>query len=169
LAVKNAKRRPALSGKYFFLAVLAAYLLSGLFDPGKTADAFDASLQLLLSLLPLFAVIIVLTALINRFLKPKALARYLGSQSGVRGWLLALLAGIISHGPMYAWYPMLQELKTQGLGNGLITVFLYARAVKLPLLPIMVDYFGLFFTLILMLYIVLGALIQGKLVAWMRI
>jgi uncharacterized membrane protein YraQ (UPF0718 family) len=165
----SAKRRRNLSGKYFFPAVVAAYLLSGLLDPGKTADAFNASLQLLLALLPLFAAIIVLTAILNRFLKPKVLAKHLGSGSGVRGWLLALLAGIISHGPMYAWYPMLQELKKQGLGNGLIAVFLYARAVKLPLLPIMVDYFGLLFTLTLMVYIMLGALIQGKLVAWMKI
>jgi uncharacterized membrane protein YraQ (UPF0718 family) len=165
----SAKRRPALSGKYFFPAVVAAYLVSGLVDPGKTASAFEASLQLLLTLFPLFAAIIVLTALLNRFLKPKALAKHLGNESGVRGWLLALLAGIISHGPMYAWYPMLQELKKQGLGNGPIAVFLYARAVKLPLLPIMVDYFGPLFTLTLMIYIVLGALAQGKLVAWSRI
>jgi uncharacterized membrane protein YraQ (UPF0718 family) len=167
--MKQTKHRRTLSGKYFFPTVVIAYLVSGLFDSGKTADAFEASMQLLLTLLPLFAAIIVLTALLNRFLKPKALAKHLGNKSGVRGWLLALLAGIISHGPMYAWYPMLQELKKQGLGNALITVFLYARAVKLPLLPVMVDYFGLLFTLTLMFYIVLGALVQGKLVAWMKI
>lgn len=162
-------KKTRMTGKYFLGSVLALYLASGLFSPEKTAKALEASLHLLLTLLPLFAAVILLSALIGYWLRPEALARYLGAQSGIRGWGIALLAGVLSHGPMYAWYPMLSTLKNQGMGNALITVFLYARAVKLPLLPLMIDYFGVAFSLLLNAFILLGALLQGKLIAWSKI
>ncbi|MBW2688902.1 MAG: permease, partial [Deltaproteobacteria bacterium] len=91
----------------------------------------------------------------------KQIIKHLGKKSGAKGWLVALLAGVISHGPMYAWYPMIENLRSHGLRDGLIVVFFYARAIKLPLLPLMIDYFGVSFTLILSFYILIGSLIQG--------
>ncbi len=85
-----------------------------------------------------------------------------GKDSGAKGVLYALIGGIISHGPMYAWYGMLQDMRSQGLKDGLVIVFMYARAVKLPLLPFMVDLFGLLFTIIMTLYILIAAVLQGK-------
>ncbi|MDA3786163.1 MAG: permease, partial [Deltaproteobacteria bacterium] len=114
-----------------------------------------------LKVLPIFAVVIIFTALLNYALQPKQIVQHLGEKSGAKGWLLALLAGVISYGPMYAWYPMITDLRSQGLRDGLIVVFFYARAIKLPLLPLMLDYFGAPFTLVLSVYILLGAFLQG--------
>jgi ABC-type amino acid transport system permease subunit len=47
---------------------------------------------------------------------------------------------------------------------GLMAAFFYARAIKVPLLPIMVSYFGLAFTVLLSFYILVAAWIQGWLV-----
>ena len=52
-------------------------------------------------------------------------------------------------GPAYAWYTLLAGLRDQGMRRALVAVFLYARAVKLPLLPIMVHYFGVAYTVTL--------------------
>jgi hypothetical protein len=65
---------------------------------------------------------------------------------------------------MYAWFAMLQDMRSHGLKDGLIAVFMYARAVKLPLLPFMVDLFGLMFTIIMTLYILIAAVLQGKVI-----
>ena len=46
----------------------------------------------------------------------------------------------------------------------LLYTFLYSRAVKLPLLPLMIHYFGLAYTLILCLYLIIFAVINGILV-----
>jgi hypothetical protein len=48
--------------------------------------------------------------------------------------------------------------------TALTAVFLYSRAIKLPLLPLMIYYFGLPYTLILCLYLVAFAVINGILV-----
>jgi uncharacterized membrane protein YraQ (UPF0718 family) len=75
--------------------------------------------------------------------------------------VIALAAGVISHGPMYAWYPMIQDLREQGARDGLIIAFFYARAVKVALLPMMVVYFGLTFTVSLTILTLLAAWAQG--------
>ncbi len=45
--------------------------------------------------------------------------------------------------------------------SGLIAAFLYNRAIKIPLLPLMVYYFGTRFVLIFTCYIVVASIVQG--------
>lgn len=60
-------------------------------------------------------------------------------------------------------YPLLEDLRGHGMRDGLIVVFFASRTIKIPLLPIMIDYFGWVFTLVLTLYILVSAIIQGLL------
>ena len=80
------------------------------------------------------------------------------------GVVYAVIGGILSHGPMYVWYGMLEEMREHGLKDGLIATFLYARAVKLPLLPFMIGLFGVTFAVVINLYILLFAILQGKVI-----
>ena len=147
------------------LAVVAgAYGLGALLWPDKTLHGFVAGAKIFGELLLVFPLIILLTAWIDYRFDAKSFARHLGEESGVRGWLLALGAGILSHGPMYAWYPMFEQIKAHGVRYGLIAAFFYARSIKVPLLPIMVDYFGAAFTVILTLYILIAAWLQGLII-----
>ena len=148
-------------GKYFFLAVTFCYGVLFFVNNETALSALIKSSVVLLKILPIIAVVILFTALLNYYLQPRQVARHLGRESGARAWLWALAAGVISHGPMYAWYPLLEDLRSHGMRDGLIVVFFYSRAIKIPLLPMMIDYFGWSFTLVLSFYILAGALIQG--------
>jgi uncharacterized membrane protein YraQ (UPF0718 family) len=147
--------------------VAATYAILALFWPHRTLLALTEGAEIFGQLLMVFPLIILLTALINHRFDAKSFAAHLGEDSGVRGWLLALGAGILSHGPMYAWYPMFEEIKSHGVKYGLIAAFFYARSIKVPMLPIMVDYFGLAFTVILTVYILIAAWLQGLLIEWL--
>jgi uncharacterized membrane protein YraQ (UPF0718 family) len=142
-----------------FVAVL--YGLAFVLSPDQAMASVQRFGHVLGTLVPILLVVWILTALINRFLSPEDLARHLGEDSGLRGWMIALGAGVISHGPMYAWYPMIQDLREQGARDGLIIAFFYARAVKVALLPMMVIYFGLTFTVALTVLTLLAAWVQG--------
>ncbi|HHD73071.1 MAG TPA: permease [Epsilonproteobacteria bacterium] len=156
-------------GLRFFLFVFLLYLLLYFSYPGKTLAGLGKAAEILTWILPLFVVVILFTAMINFFLKPKQIASHLGQESGIKGWLIAMLAGVISHGPMYAWYPMIEDLKKHGLKSGLIATFFYARALKVPLLPLMIEYFGWVFTVTLSVYILISSLLQGMLIeSWCR-
>jgi len=151
-------------GIKFLIIVLVLYIILLLSDTIHALSGLQKAASILLSLLPLFLLIITLTALINYFLKPKQIIKHFGKDSGAKGVFYAIIGGIISHGPMYAWYGMLQDMRSHGLKDGLIATFMYARAVKLPLLPFMVDLFGLLFTIIMTLYILIAAVLQGKVI-----
>jgi len=99
--------------------------------------------------------------LLNLFLKPQHIAEFLGKRGGIQGVLLTVTTGIISMGPIYAWYPLLKELRERGVSNSLITIFLGNRAVKPLLLPVLISYFGWAYTIILTVLTMLGSLAVG--------
>ena len=64
-------------------------------------------------------------------------------------------------GPIYAWYPLLKELRERGVSNSLIAIFLGNRAVKPLLLPVLISYFGWTYAVILTVLTMLGSLAVG--------
>jgi uncharacterized membrane protein YraQ (UPF0718 family) len=70
---------------------------------------------------------------------------------------------VASTGPVYAWYALLAELRAKGMRSALVAVVLYARAIKLPLLPLLAHYFGLRYMLLLSLWIAVFAIVTGGL------
>jgi uncharacterized membrane protein YraQ (UPF0718 family) len=98
---------------------------------------------------------------LNLFLKPAQIVKFFGSQAGMKGVILSAGAGIISTGPIYAWYPLLKDLREKGADNTFVAIFLGNRAVKPFLLPIMISYFGWIYVLILTVLTVLGSVAVG--------
>jgi len=149
-------------GGWLFLAlVLIAYGLLGLVNPSATAQSLTFFTHVMRQVLPILGLVFLLLFIANLVLKPKWIRRYLGSDSGIKGWVAAVLGGMLSLGPIYPWYAMLAELRQKGMRNALIAAFLYSRAVKLPLLPLMIHYFGSAYTLVLCCYLIIFSIISG--------
>jgi len=156
---KAAKRR--FGGWIFLGAVVLLHLGVYWLDPELSALALADFARGLQRLLPVVGVMLLLMTLVNLWVKPQRIARHLGEGSGLRGWAIAIAAGVLSLGPMYLWYPMLGELKQRGVRTSLLAAFLYSRAVKIPLLPMMAHYFGLLYTLLFVLTILLFSVLSG--------
>jgi uncharacterized membrane protein YraQ (UPF0718 family) len=151
-------------GVKFLIFVLICYAILLVIDNTQALSALNESVKMIKKIAPIFILIIIITTLINYLLKPKQIIKHFGKESGTKGVIYALLGGVLSHGPMYVWYGMLEDMKSHGLRDGLIATFLYARAIKLPLLPFMIDLFGVIFTIVIIFYILLLATIQGKII-----
>ena len=153
-----------LGGWLFLALVLVVYGLFSLVSPEATAQALHFFTHVMGTLLPILGLVFLLLFIANLLLEPKRIKRYLGKESGIKGWVTVILGGILSMGPIYAWYTMLSELQKKGMRSALIAAFLYSRAVKPPLLPLMIYYFGLTYTLVLCMYLIGFAIISGILV-----
>lgn len=164
MSTKSGGASAKISGLYFLPLVLLAYLLLFITDPGQASAALERSWHILAKLLPVLAVVIVLLGLFSYFFNPKKVGRYLGKGSGLRGWLIAVAGGILSHGPSYIWFPLLSDLRKDGTKAGLIAAFIYVRAIKLPWIPVMVEYFGWPFTVIISVYLIVAGVLQGLLI-----
>lgn len=161
MKTEEAKKPANLSGWILLGVTVMLYGVTAFLDASLARAALGKSLNVLKMIAPILLIVFFLMALLNTFIKPKSIAKLLGKESGLKGWFFALAGGIISHGPGYIWYPMLSDLREHGARDGLIVAFIYARAIKLPWLPVMVGYFGITFTLVLTFYVLLGAWMQG--------
>ena len=160
-STEGQKRRPRRSGWVMLALVGLLYLGTGLTHPEILRPALSYSLDLFATLLPILALVLFLMGLFDSLFDAKAVARLLGRESGVRGWGVALLGGVLSHGPGYVWYPMIREMRRHGARDGLIVAFFYARSIKLPWLPLMVIYLGTGFTVLFTLYVLVASWLQG--------
>ncbi len=159
---KTGPRNAPGRGSLIFLASVA--ILYGLLlfvDPARTVESLSAGLKILQHILPILLLVILFMGLMKYFIRPKTIRRYVGKGSGLRGWALALSLGIVSHGPIYMWFPLLKDLRDQGMSNGLIAVFLYNRAIKIPLLPAMMALLGFGPVIILTLFMLMASILQG--------
>jgi len=112
-------------------------------------------------IVPVLVLVFGMLFVLNLWLTPERVRRWLGSSSGGRGWAASAAAGVLSMGPVYAWYPLLADLRRQGMRPALAAVFLYARAVKLQLLPLAVVCLGLEYAVMLNLAIAVAAFASG--------
>ena len=151
-------------GWYFLIAVVVTYIIMSIFKPDALIPSLKFFLSIITKIIPIFILIFILMIIINRFVSSNKLAKHFGEKSGVKAWLVAIITGIISAGPIYLWYPLLNDLQKKGVNNGLIATFLYNRAIKIPLLPLMIFYFGLLYTIILTFITIIASVFHGLIV-----
>ena len=132
--------------------------------PDKAFIALRGSMSIFLRIGIALSLVFFLIFALNLFLRPSHLTNLLGKESGIKGVIISTIAGIVSVGPIYAWYPLLKEVRARGAKASLIAMFLNNRAVKPVLLPIMISYFGWKYVLIFTLTTIFGSLTCGFLV-----
>jgi len=145
----------------FPIVILLIYAVLFVISPDKVGLAIKSSGNVFFGMLIPLSLVFVIMLLINLFLKPARVAKFLGKDSGIKGVALSAAAGIISTGPIYAWYPLLKDLKEKGAGDSSIAIFLYNRAVKPFLLPVMVTYFGWLYVVTLTILTILASVVIG--------
>jgi uncharacterized membrane protein YraQ (UPF0718 family) len=159
---KPQKTKQRSYGGWWFLAVvLVVYIITAWFDRDLVLLSITFFSELISKVAPVLLLVFGLIFLFNYLLSPRLIQNYLGAKSGIKGWLLAMVGGILSTGPVSAWYVVISDLRQQGMTVSLAAVFLYSRSVKLPLLPLLVYYFGLQYALVLSVYLIGFSIING--------
>lgn len=157
--MKNKLRQ--ISGSwYFLLIVILFYLLLFIFKQNLFFSSLDFLYNILFKIIPIFVLVFILMSMANYFVTPQIVMKHLG-EKGIKRWFFMIIGGILSTGPIYMWYPLLADLKSKGLSYGLIACFLYNRAIKIPLLPIAIFYFGWKYIIILSFVMIFISVFQG--------
>jgi uncharacterized membrane protein YraQ (UPF0718 family) len=148
------------SSWYFLIIVILIYLILFILNQNLFLQSLNFFYKIILKIIPIFAIVFILMAISNYFITPKFIIKHL-KEKGIKKWFFVIVGGILSAGPIYMWYPLLGDLKNKGLNYGLIACFLYNRAIKIPLFPIAIFYFGLKYILILSGAMIIISIIQG--------
>ncbi len=148
---------------YFLIGMLIIYLFLFFIRQDLFSLSINFFHNILLKIIPVFILVFVLMSLTNYFITPRFIMKHL-KEKGVKKWFFVIIGGILSTGPIYMWYPLLADLKAKGLSYGLAACFLYNRAIKIPLLPIAILYFGWQYIIILSFVMIIISIIQGILI-----
>ncbi len=161
--MEREREKKGVGGWLFLLLVLAAYGVTGAIDAEIVVQALSFFGKAMRKVLPALVIVFLFLLMADLLFEPKWIKRNLGGEAGIKGWLIAAVGGVLAAGPVYAWYALLRELRENGMRASLAAVFLYSRAVKLPLLPLMIHYFGAAYTLVLCLYLLGFSIVSGVL------
>lgn len=151
-------------GTTFFLIVVMLYLIAFLIEKDYTSSAFMGFLNTMKGILPLIIGVFFVMFLVNIFLDPKKINKHLGHDSGIKGWIYTIIAGVLIPAPPYVVFPLLGDLKKKGMKDALIVSFLYNRNLQITFLPVMAYYFGIPFTIIICAHIFIFAIISGLII-----
>jgi len=148
---------------FFFILIVTLYLFLFFVNPSLCISSLIFFRQILIKIIPIFLLVWFLMVIANYFITPKFVFKYF-DKNGVNKWLFAVIGGILSEDPIYMWYPLLADLRKKGFNYGFVACFLYNRAIKLPVLPAAIYYFGWKYILILALIMIIASISQGVII-----
>ena len=152
---------------WFFIGTLMFYSIIALINPVLFKSSLLFFIKIIIKIIPVLILVWFFMALMNQYVTKKTIIRYLDKDRKKQIWLVAIIGGILSAGAIYMWYPLLDELHKQGVNYGLIACFLYNRAIKLPLLPVAIYYFGWKYVIILTALMIIASVFQGVIINWL--
>ena len=147
----------------FLLLTLFITIIILVFNQDKFPEFIINFYNILKQIFIVLLIVFLVIFLINLLVDNKKIVKYLGQNSGTTGWLISIITGIISSGPIYAWYPMLEDLQKRNVRTGLISAFLYNRAIKIPLMPLFTFYFGWRILILMTIFMIIFSIINGLL------
>ena len=149
-------------GKYKFLIIVGImYIVAAVVNLELVKTSLVDFGYIFMKIIRILGLVLIIMTVMNVFLNSKKSKQYLTKSKGWKSWIFAIIAWILIWWPPYVLYPMLGEMKKQGMSNTLLSVFLYNRNVKIPFIPISIVYFGATFTVVFSIYIVLFSVLNG--------
>ncbi len=141
---------------WWYSTTLLFYIIIALYNPSIVLKSLQELLKILYSLIVPFVLVIILLLLLENKKAKELMQKAVKSKHSL---FFFILAGIISMGSIYLIYPILNKFKKEGASYAHIAAFLYARAVKIPLIPILAYYFSLKYTIIFNLVLIMFSFI----------
>ncbi|RFA27301.1 hypothetical protein CAI21_14765 [Alkalilimnicola ehrlichii] len=97
--------------------------------PSTFQATLNEGLILLALILPVIAAAMLIGSYVQRLIPQAIIERWLGSRSGLRGYLVATLAGVVTPGGPFAAFPLVVALYRAGAAFEICIVYLTAWAL----------------------------------------
>lgn len=155
MKVSGDKSKKRLVRWAFVLLSVSLYGLVYVTAPDKAFFALKTSFRVICRITIPLLIAFTIKFFINLYISPRQMQKLLAGGLGIKGVIFSSLAGILSMGPIFAWYPLLKDFREKGMHDLYLANFLTTRAVKPFLLPVMIYYFGWLFSIVLNIMILL--------------
>lgn len=132
----------------FLIFILIIFFWIWIFNFSLSKIIFTDFINFFIKLLPVLFLVYFFIFIFSFVLETKKIKNFLENWWFFTKLFFSVFWWILSSGPLYLWYPLLKDLKNKWLTDGHIASFVYARAIKIPMIFLMISYFSLKFTII---------------------
>ena len=138
---------------FLFLALLSGVMVWMLHGGGALGEAVRGAMLLILGIIPVILMAVLLGAYVQALVPPSIARRWVGRDSGMRGLLVATVAGAITPGGPFAAFPLVVGMYRAGASLPVCITYVTAWGV-IALQRVLVweiAFFGLNFVLLRLL------------------
>ncbi len=131
------------SARNILILLALTNILVYFFAPAKALLILSNARTYLLEMLSVMPPILVLIGLFQVWVPRQTVERAMGSKSGLKGIMMAILVGTAAMGPLYAAFPLGVSLLEKGASLFNVAVFLCVWAsVKIPMIFFEIKFLG---------------------------
>lgn len=106
--------------------------------------------------------VMILMGLFSAWVSKEQVVKYLGSEAGFKGVILALLFGAFPTGPLYIAFPLAAVLRKKGVSPANLIIFLSAWAcIKIPQEMVEWQFLGLRFMAVRLVLTIILVILMG--------
>ena len=150
------------------LLILLAEAVLFIYKPNLSRDAWTNSFHFFLSVLSILPSVLLFLGLLETWVPPNRVEAYLGKNSGVKGFFLAVLLGSFAAGPLFTAFPIAASFSNKGGRIANTVIFLGSWAtIKIPMLILEGRFLGMQFSVIRLVatipFIILTGLVMERL------
>ncbi len=139
--------------KHFNILAIILFLifigLSYFFEYDKGEESAKAFFYILTEMLKILPCAFILIGLFETWIKKETVIKYLGNESGYKGYLWVLILAGFTVGGLYVAFPLAETLRKKGASLKIIFTYLgFAGIVRIPMTIFEITFLGLPFTLV---------------------
>lgn len=135
--------------KYWLLMVTAAaYAMLAIVSFSEAERALSIGVSTFASVAVILVTVFVSMGLFQVWVRDEFILKHLGEKSGIRGMLIGAALGTAMVGPLVEIFPLLKMLLIKGARLGVVVAIVSTWAIKLPMIPLELSFFGWKFTLL---------------------
>lgn len=157
----------ALRREILLVAVAGLYLWAFVVDRDGAGRALASGGRVFVSVVLIIVSVFGILGLFQVWVDKKKVAAHLGERAGLGTIILGAAFGTVLVGPVYVIFPLLFAIRAHGARWAVVTAILTAWAVKIPMVPLEVQFLGWRFALARTVLTFIGAVIMGFLVEWL--
>ncbi|MCL6473123.1 MAG: permease [Firmicutes bacterium] len=143
--------------------VVAAYALLATVNLDDAKMAAIISAKTFASVAVTLITVFVFVGLFQVWMREEFILKHLGKEAGFRGLFLGAALGTAIHGPLVGVFPLLKTLLDKGARLGVVVAIVSTWAIKVPMIPLELRFFGWKFTLARQLLLFASAFIMAPL------
>lgn len=149
---------------WLLLVTAAAYVILAIVSFSEAKRALSIGTSTFASVAVILVTVFVFMGLFQVWVRDEFILKHLGEKSGIRGMFIGAALGTAMVGPLVGIFPLLKMLLNKGARLGVVVAIVSTWAIKVPMIPLELSFFGWKFTLLRQVLLFTSAFVMAPVI-----